>query len=604
MSTRPFARFAGIARLAGIALRTPRFASLGGAATLAAALAFSPAPLAARTPGQTRHSSGGAVIAAGESATARSATGAAKRAATKKPSATAAKGTKPKRSSAAKQSTAAKRRTSASARTSAARRRTSRSGKSARRVTKAVPVLRHTTPRGEIALAADLQTLLGARTTNGVWGVVVSSLSRGDTLFSYRADAPMLPASTFKLFTTALAFERLGPNHQLTTDILRDGTVDADGSLRGSLYLKGGGDPSMSPRYMPGGPDAPMRALARLVADAGIKRVSGDIVGDAGAFDAKRIPDGWLSRYLDDSYASRVSSLSLNENLLNVVIAPGKSGGAGVVTLQPATVAYKVVNNTRTSGGRTGRLVVSRTPDGTIIARGTIGSRSEPKVYQVVVDDPAIFTTGAFRKALEREGIEVDGALRLGETPVSATRIAMFRSPPLWALANDMNRESVNHIAELLLRGAARPGSPDGVGSAERANVLMRDFLTLRVGARGDAVNAADGSGLSTLDRITPRALVQLLGYANRATWGREFHQSLPVAGQSEMLRRRMTATPASGNLHAKTGTTNEVIALGGYVTAQNGELLAFSFLYNGRDRWHARETIDAMGATLAGWSR
>jgi D-alanyl-D-alanine carboxypeptidase/D-alanyl-D-alanine-endopeptidase (penicillin-binding protein 4) len=76
------------------------------------------------------------------------------------------------------------------------------------------------------------------------------------------------------------------------------------------------------------------------------------------------------------------------------------------------------------------------------------------------------------------------------------------------------------------------------------------------------------------------------------------------VAGESELMRGRMRGTPAQGNLHAKTGTTNEVIALGGYVTAENGEVLAFGFVFNGRDRWNARATIDAMGATLAGFSR
>ncbi len=414
----------------------------------------------------------------------------------------------------------------------------------------------------------------------------------------------MLPASTLKLYTTALAFDRLGPNYQLATDILRDGSVGSDGTLRGSLYLHGGGDPSLSTRYAGGaGPDAPMRTLAKLVADAGITRITGDVVGDASAFDGKGIPDGWRTRYLMDSYAARVSALSLNENLLNVMIAPGK--GSGVVTLLPATVAYKVVNNTRTiAGSRAAKLTVSRTSDGTIVARGTIGSRSEPKTYQVVVEDPALMATGAFLKALEHEGIKVDGSLKMATTPSSATRVAVYRSPPLWALAGDMNRESVNHIAELLFRSASRAGLPSAVGSAELGNAALRDFLTQKVGAQASAVSVADGSGLSTLDRITPRSLVQLLGYANSSPWGREFHQSLPVAGQSDLLRRRMVSTPAQGNLHAKTGTTNEVIALGGYVTARNGELLAFSFLYNGTDRWHARETIDAMGATLADWSR
>ena len=496
----------------------------------------------------------------------------------------------------------------ASSKKSAAKSRTSprrNTRPSARRRIVALPALRPSTPRGEIALAADLAALLRARVKQGSWGIVVASLSRGDTLFSLNPDAVMLPASTLKLYTTALAFDRLGPNHQLSTDIAHDGIVSTDGTLQGSLYLKGGGDPAMSGRWVGGTADAPMRALARLVAGSGIKRVTGDVVGDASAFDAKRIPDGWRSRYLNDSYAARISALSLNENLLNVVIAPGKSGGAGIVSLQPATVAYNIVNSTRTLGsGRTSKLVVSRKGDGTVVARGTIGARSVPRVYQVVVEDPALFTAGAFRNALEREGIEIGGELRLGGTPSGASRVATFKSPPLWSLASAMNRESINHIAELLFRNAARTADPLGVGSAERGNLLLREFMTQKVGARWDAVNAADGSGLSTLDRVTPRSLVQLLGYANRSPWSREFHQSLPVAGESELLRHRMSATPAQGNLHAKTGTTNEVIALGGFVTTQNGELLAFSFLYNGSDRWNAKSTIDAMGATLAGFTR
>jgi serine-type D-Ala-D-Ala carboxypeptidase/endopeptidase (penicillin-binding protein 4) len=487
----------------------------------------------------------------------------------------------------------------------AARSRSSKSGRSSTRTKAVSTALRYTTPRGELELAADLTTMLRARTKSGMWGVVVTSLSRGDTLFSVNADAQVLPASTLKLYTTALAFDRLGPHHQFTTEILRDGNVGPDGTLRGSIFLRGGGDPALSARFVGGTPDAPMQALARLVAAAGVKHITGDVVGDDGAFDAKRIPDGWLARYLGDSYAARVSALSLNENLLRVAISPSGAGKAPRISLQPATVAYNVVNAAKTSGsGRSSKLTVGRKPDGTIVVRGWIGGRSVPRVYTVVVDDPAIFTAGAFREALQSEGITVGGKLRLGPTPVSAARVGTFNSPPLFSMASVMNRESINHFAELIFRNAARTLEPAGIGSAERGSFLLNDFMTRKVGARPNAVNAADGSGLSSLDRVTARSLVQLLGYANRASWTREFHQSLPVAGESELLRRRMIATPAQGNLHAKTGTTNDVVALGGYVTSRTGELIAFSFIYNGRDRWHARETIDAMGATLAGWSR
>ncbi|MEP7347985.1 MAG: D-alanyl-D-alanine carboxypeptidase/D-alanyl-D-alanine-endopeptidase, partial [Gemmatimonadaceae bacterium] len=465
--------------------------------------------------------------------------------------------------------------------------------------------LRHTSPRGEGSLASDLSGFLGARVRSGTWGVLVVSLSRGDTLYSYNADTRLLPASTMKLFTTALAFDRLGPAHQFTTDVLRDGSVAADGTLIGNLVLRGGGDPGLSNRFIPGGQNSPMRALALQVASTGIRKVRGDIVGDASAFEAQRVPDGWRTRYLDASYAQRVSALSLNENLLHVVIAPGQGKGAGKITLEPGSLDFKVVNETHTvpaSGGA--KLTVGRRPDGSIVARGWIGSRSQVRVYVVVVDDPALFATGAFRQALRDEGIEVTGEIKIGASPATATRVASLSSPPLSQLASVMNRESVNHFAELIFRDASRTADPMSVGSANAGNTLLQQLMINRAGSSHDAFFTADGSGLSTLDRVTPRALVQLLSFADRAPWSREFHASLPVAGTSELLRHRMIATPAQGNLHAKTGTTDEVIALGGYVHAQNGELLAFSFLYNGRERWPARETIDAMGGTLAAFVR
>jgi len=465
--------------------------------------------------------------------------------------------------------------------------------------------LRFTSPRDASSLAADLSTMLRARVRSGAWGAMVVSLTRGDTLFAYDAGRSMNPASTMKLYTSALAFERLGPYYRFKTDVYRQGIVGPDGTLLGNLVVRGGGDPAFSSRFIPGDPNEPMRALARQVREAGIQRVRGDVIGDDRAFEAKAIPDGWLTRYLHSSYAARVSALSLNENLLHVVITAGESGAASAVSLQPGTTAYSVVNTTKTvAGSRSARLTVGRTGSGAIAVRGWIGSRSQPRVYVVVVDDPASFATGAFARALTEVGVGVEGVARVGPTPNDAIRIASLASPPLAELAAVMNRESINHFAELIFRNVARQGDATGVGTVAMANAMLRDFLLLRVGARAEDVIAADGSGLSTLDRVTARSEVQLLSYAHRAPWSHEFHGSLPVAGREETLRLRMRATPAQGNLHAKTGTTNDVVALSGYVSAKDGEMLAFCFLYNGRDRSRARETIDVMGATLASFAR
>lgn len=248
--------------------------------------------------------------------------------------------------------------------------------------------------------------------------------------------------------------------------------------------------------------------------------------------------------------------------------------------------------------------MVHGTADDRILVSGTIGARSAPRRTQVVVGNPPRFTAGAFRAALAARGILVEGTVRVGRASPLAAGVATLPSPPLERLVAVMNRESINLYAEQLWRAAARGKDGAGEGSAVTANLALQRFLARHVGATPGTVRATDGSGLSVLDRVTPRALVQLLGHAHGAPWGSAFHASLPVAGESELLRRRMRATPAQGNLHAKTGTTNSVVGLSGYVTAESGEVLAFALLYNGTDRSRAREAIDAIGSTMAAFSR
>src|SRR5688572_2438178 len=183
-----------------------------------------------------------------------------------------------------------------------------------------LPPLRYTAPLSAEALTSDIGTFLNARVRNGSWGAMIVSLTRGDTLYSSNAGGLLLPASTMKLFTAALAFDTFGPEHQFTTSVLRDGTLGPDGMLTGDLVLRGGGDPGLSVRYYRAPAEGPMASLARMVAASGIKRVSGDLIADASAFESKRVPDGWLARYLEAGYAARVSALSMNENLATVVI--------------------------------------------------------------------------------------------------------------------------------------------------------------------------------------------------------------------------------------------------------------------------------------------
>lgn len=452
-----------------------------------------------------------------------------------------------------------------------------------------------TSPRTAAALATDLGGILRNHTRDGQWGVLVLSVTRGDTLYSEQPDLLLKPASTMKLMTTAVALEKFGPDHTFETRVLTD--RGANNGEVGSLYLKGGGDPTLSLRFWQG--ESPMDALARQIVAAGVRHVRGDIVADESAFDSERIPVGWKSSYLMSSYAAPVSALSLNENLVWVVARA--QDGKAVVELDPPSTAMPVTSTVKVVGGSGGRVIARRNGTG-ITVSGTIGARSAPRRYSLVVQEPALFAAGALEASLRRAGVQIDGGVKVGVSPDNAASVAEIRSLPLANIVSYMNRESINHFAELLFRDAAREGGKQGTSAA--ALETLREFLATKAGARREDVRVADGSGLSEADSLSARTMVQLLAYAHRAPWGSTFHASMPVAGESELLQRRMRSTPAQGNLHAKTGTTNTVISLAGYVTALNGEVLAFAFIYNGRDRWNAKSTIDRMGPTLANFYR
>lgn len=453
------------------------------------------------------------------------------------------------------------------------------------------------------ALQRQLDTHLRNGPSSGTWGVVVISLSRGDTLYARQPDTPLLPASTMKLFTAAIAFERFGPAHQFKTEVLRDGPVDPNGVLNGNLYLKGAGDPALSARYASwsGGVD-PVDAIADLVVGAGIRQIRGDVIGDASAFDDHRVPEGWKRRNLQAGYAARVSALSVDENVASIVVR-STARGATVQFSDPLVGVAIHSTVTVRDGSRTAYIRVWQdTTAGHFRVTGWIGSLSPPRSYRVVVELPERFAAASFRAALERRGIVVEGTVRADAAPAAAPRVTAWSSAPVAQLIATMNGESNNHFAELLFRNAAR--SVGGVGSADIANESLQRFMTTRVGAAEASVFAADGSGLSTLDRVTARSMAQLLAYASDAPWGEVFKTSLPVAGRTETLRTRMRRTAAQGNLRGKTGTTDDVNSLGGYVTAKNGEELVFAFIYNGRSLSRARVAIDAMGVSLAGFTR
>lgn len=131
-------------------------------------------------------------------------------------------------------------------------------------------------------------------------GAFVVDLDTGRPLYARAADTPRVPASVNKLYTTAAALSAFGAEGQLETTVLGSRSLDANGRLRGRLYLRGGGDPSFDA--------AAARSLARVLARSGLTEVTGRVVGDESYFDGLR--GGPASSYETSVWVGPLSALT------------------------------------------------------------------------------------------------------------------------------------------------------------------------------------------------------------------------------------------------------------------------------------------------------
>jgi D-alanyl-D-alanine carboxypeptidase/D-alanyl-D-alanine-endopeptidase (penicillin-binding protein 4) len=201
-----------------------------------------------------------------------------------------------------------------------------------------------------------------------------------------------------------------------------------------------------------------------------------------------------------------------------------------------------------------------------------------------------------FREALVRRGVAVVGGFGAGRVPLEVLPLALDLSESLARIVREMNRESDNFVAEMLLKelgaGVARKGS-----TVAGARVVVDALAAAGVPVAG--VRIADGSGLSRLDRLTAHALVDILRIgAADPTMRDAFVTSLAVAGVSGTLKRRLDRRPTRGRVIAKTGTTSRASALAGFVRRR----YVFAIIQNGSPvpYWTARQAQDRFVIVLA----
>lgn len=454
-------------------------------------------------------------------------------------------------------------------------------------------------PAQPLAERVELVFKESVRPRHGLWGLHVISLSRSEPVFAFQEDSFFVPASTAKLFTTAAALMRLGPEHRFRTTVVSSAAPDATGIIRGDVRLVGGGDPTLSGRQFPYRRDAqpvdpmqPLLELAEAVARKGVTRIQGDIVGDDTAYYWEPYATG---RAQEDSlweYGAPVSALSFNDNRISIAVRPGsRVGDAARIEVHPRVEYFFAQNRVKTVAGRASKVQVARSPGSRQLRLwGTTGAQSKGEGWSLAVEDPALFAAVAFRDALIRRGITVTGRavarhLYPGDPPQGAgpaageVILAERLSPPLSDILTVVNKESLNLHAELLLCELGRRRT--GIGSREAGLKELLSVLREAGVVEGEA-RLMDGSGLSMLSMVTPRALTALLVWMEKSPYREAFRNSLAVAGEDGTLRQRLTGLrPGAGRIWAKTGTLSRVNAIAGYAQSADGEWLTFAILVN-----------------------
>jgi D-alanyl-D-alanine carboxypeptidase/D-alanyl-D-alanine-endopeptidase (penicillin-binding protein 4) len=394
--------------------------------------------------------------------------------------------------------------------------------------------------RAARSLRAALRRDMGR--IGGRSGALVVDLNTGTTLYANQATVARLPASVQKLYTTTTVLKRFGPNARLRTTVWGRGRLGPQGVWHGTIYLRGGGDPTFGwasfdhAAYGSSGTTV-QRLVGNLLGATPITGVEGSIVGDSSYFDS--LPSTAESGYRPDIYMTgELSGLAFDRGFANF-------------------------------------------------------SGTE---YQ---QNPTLFAAQQFAGALHAAGVRTGGRVRIGtgRTPAGARLLATVRSARMARLIQLTNTPSDNFLAETLLKdlGASfgRGGTTAAGVSVVRSELVRAFELRLRFN---------DGSGLSYSDATSPRQLVTLL----QAMAGNQvFRRSLAVGGRTGTLQDEMQGTAAQGHCQGKTGTLHSVANLSGYCLARDGHTLAFAFLANdvaNPDEVHSIEGND-MAPVLASYN-
>lgn len=418
-----------------------------------------------------------------------------------------------------------------------------------------------------------------------IWAVIVRA-ENGQVVYQHQADLPMRPASNMKLITTAAFLDFYSPEDRITTYLYGLGR-QVGSRWVGDLILVGSGDPSMDRNFFEHNPFQPFKNMANALQKRGITQITGSLIANDSFFDREPYPKSWEWDDLSFYYAPQIGALSFNSNCVELkVVAGQKPGETPTISWFPFNTPYVSFTNLQKVGqpGSKYEEYYRRMPGNNNIVLGSVLPPNYVEEEDLTVDEPALYTVDTFKRLLEREGIKVQGTAAVEHqsrdfSDQRYTVLASHESVELGDMIHQINKESDNFYTEMLLKRAAALEFKRA-GSTENGLKIVRSYLA-KQGLDTLQIVQSDGSGLSSKNLISVRAVSEVLLKMNIHPYKELYQNSLAIAGVDGTLDYRFHGHPAQGEIFAKTGYIGGARALSGYMTSSKGQKFVFSFITN-----------------------
>jgi D-alanyl-D-alanine carboxypeptidase/D-alanyl-D-alanine-endopeptidase (penicillin-binding protein 4) len=414
----------------------------------------------------------------------------------------------------------------------------------------------------------------------------VADANTGDILLDYNSGISLTPASVMKIITSAAALELLGPGYTFKTKVGYTGSFNKrTGKLSGNIIIIGGGDPSLGSKYFSDHYNDFLSNWVSEIKKLGIKKINGRVITDDSYFDYLPVPAKWLWEDEGNYYGAGAYGLSVFDNTYEIHFKTlSDSSVPAIKEITPDESWFKLSNFLIASGTVNEGYIFAAPYSNSGWLSGNIPVNQDDLVLKGSITDPPFFLAEMVTNRLKTSGINISGIPTTTRSiqnykPEKIVTVTETASPPLADIIKVLNHESVNLIAEHLIKELGKKFKNHG-STASGANVII-EFLK-KSGIDTNGMFIEDGSGLSPLDAINTKELVRLLVYMkNKGKYFNEYFSSLPDAGKEGTLKNYFKDTVFNSRLRAKSGSMTRVKSFAGYFTTLTGKQMAFSIIIN-----------------------